>query len=407
MSNGLTPAATTPTTGNARRLRQFQVVVVSLMVLLGAGSFWVLTQSRDNLAQASAHAAEYVRLTTVGTRLLQADAAAGKSFISAGATASRHHQRVTSALTDASTLLVASAAAQPEDAAVLSTVNAEILSYGRDLETARSLKGSDEGSRVLLAANTFVRDEILPDLSDLADRNAARVAELLTQQLGWLLPVFAWLCVAALLAISWVVARQSHRVVNLGLAAAIVATGTIAVLSGTAISAVASSAVTAREGDLAQLQAATRSENLVSDAHGVEVQSVVARTRPARYQEAWKQRVDEADATLRKVNAEDLLASLNAYTQAHARLAGLIAEERWEDAATLVADDARTSPGGAVVAFDAEASAVQDAAGAAVSQAASSHADGLLAQAVGTALLALGAAGLALWGLGQRLKEYR
>lgn len=407
MSNALGPAAKTPTTGNARRLRQFQVLVVSLMVLLGSGSFWVLNQSRDSLAQASAHAAEYVRLTTVGTRLLQADAAAGKSFISTGATAAQHNQRVTSALTDASTLLVTSAAAQPEDAALLATVNAAILSYGRDLESARSLKGSDKGSQVLLAANTSVREEILPDLSELADRNAARAAELLSQQLGWLLPVFAWLCVAALLAISWVVARQSHRVVNLGLAGAIVATVTIAVLSGTAISAVASSAVIAREGDLAQLQAATMSENLVSDAHGVEVQSVVARTRPARYQETWKQRVDEAEATLREVNAEDLLASLDTYTQAHARLAGLIAQQRWEDAEALVADDARTSPGGAVAAFDAEASAVQDAAGAAVSQAATSHADGLLAQAVGTALLALGAAGLALWGLGQRLKEYR
>lgn len=407
MSSAPSPVAQPPTTGNARRLRQFQVLVVSLMVLLGAGSFWVLTQSRDSLTQASAHATEYVRLTTVGTRLLQADAAAGKSFISTGPTAAQHHKRVTSALTEASTLLVTSAAAQPEDAALLATVNGEILGYGRDLESARSLKGSEEGSRVLLAANTSVREEILPDLSELADRNAARAAELLSQQLGWLLPVFAWLCVAALLAISWVVARQSHRVVNLGLAGAIVATSTIAVLSGTAISAVASSAVTAREGDLAQLQAATMSENLVSDAHGVEVQSVVARTRPARYQETWMDRIDEAESALGEVNADDLLVSLNAYTKAHARLAALIAQQRWEDAATLVTDDAGTSPGGAVAAFDAEVAAVQDSASAAVSQAATRHADGLLAQAVGTAVLALGAAGMALWGLGQRLKEYR
>ena len=386
-------------------LRRLRAGLLVLLILVAGAAGWILGLSRDNLAQASVHAAEYVRLTSIGTDVLKADAAAGQAVLATSGAAARHEQ-VGTRLADASASLVAAVAAQPAHAAELAEVNTALQAHGRSLEAARHQQDASAAAKVLVAAGQALDSQLLPTLSSLAEENRRDTDVLLSQQLGWALPALAWAAVAALLAASWTVARRSHRIVNLGLVGAIVAIATVAVLSGSAVSAVTGSAVTARDGDFARVRAAVATQKLVAHAHSLDVRRVLAQER----EEAAGGSADllaEASSTLTAAGASELKEKLAACAQAHADLSALTTRGDWAAAASLVTSTAKGSPTATVAAFDAGVEEVVSTSGAAVADAATGFAGTLLAQAIGAAALALAAAGLAVWGLGQRLKEYR
>lgn len=386
-------------------LRRLRAGLLILLVLVAGAAGWILGLSRDNLAQASVHAAEYVRLTGIGTDILKADVAAGGAALANAGAAARHDQ-VAARLADASAGLVAAVAAQPAHAAELAEVNTALQAHGRSLESARHQPDAAAAAKVLVAAGQTLDSQVLPTLSSLAEQNRRDTDDLLSQQLGWALPVLAWAAVAALLAASWTVARRSHRIVNLGLVGAIVATATVAVLGGSAVSAVTGSAVTARDGDFARVRAAVAAQKLVAQAHGLDVRTVLAQGRDVA-SGGSADLLAEASDTLTTAGASELKEKLAAVAQAHADLSALTTRGDWTAAASLVTSTAKGSPTATVAAFDAGVDEVVSSSGAAVADAATGFAGTLLAQAIGAAALALAAAGSAAWGLGQRLKEYR
>lgn len=396
-----------PRSGTPRLLRQFQVLLVVLLVGLGAVSAGLLALSRESLTAAAAQAAGYARMTTVGTLLLQADAAAAKGLLADGQKATAWRQQSEAAVADAAALVVEEAAAHPAHGEALADLNVQILAHGRVLERALTLSDGDAAASTLVRAGATLREEVLPVVADLQARSRDAAAELLSQQQGWLLPVIGWAVVAVLVAVSWQVAKRSRRVVNLGLAAAIVATGTIAVLGGTTVSTVTGSAITARDGAMAGLQAITTAQNRVADAHGVEVLTVLSRTGVAGRERDWQDRMAEAEAALADGQASGLEKALADYREAHEALAALVGAGDWDAAGTLVAATDTGSPSAAMTAFEDAAAAELDQATATVTATVTGHLDGLLTQAVVTAVLALAGTALAVWGLGQRLKEYR
>ncbi len=400
-----TAGRTPPTPGATPRvLARLRVGLLVLLLVVGIGGGWLLIASRDTLAQASVHASEYLRLTTISTRLLRADAEAGKAALAGDASAARH-DRIASDLGQAASAVVEAAAAQPNQAADLAQVSSAAQSYGRALEAAWHQSDRQSAARALGEAEKDLQGTILPSTSTLAAANSRTADALLSQQYGWALPVASWLAVAALLAASWVVARRSRRIVNLGLAGALLAIGAVAVLSGSAVSAVTGSAVTARDGDFAQVKAATAAQNLLAHSHSLDVRGVLNRSVADQDESSAKLR--EANAALEMAGTPALRDALSAYLSAHQDLVTLAGRGDWDAATRLVTASAASSPSATVAAFDDAVGDALATSGAAVADAASGYSGSLLGQAIGVAVLAAAAAGLAAWGLGQRLKEYR
>lgn len=387
-------SATTP-----RRLRLTRLALTVLTVILTAGGIATSAVLAERQSQADVQAAQYVRTSAIETELLRAHAATSSSLLQApGAAATAQQTIATNATDEAASNLLEIASAGTDDPAALSAVSQGILRYTQTLAQAQQQRGSEAFRATLDGAYSQLTEDLLPKVDALQDSHRA-VSTLGVMWWMWLLPVFAWLTAAAVLAASWYMARASHRVVNAGLALALVATVGLALYSGNVITS-------AQSGGLGQsfsrLESLAAARQATAGAHALLANGVATHTWSKDDTASLQSRFDQANEALD--GDTDLRAHVDTL-RADAEAVRASAESRDWDAATARLLD--TSKGDQTGGFLDKAGEAMSAALADTHAAAAAQQEQITLFAVVAVLCSLGAALAAIAGFHQRLKDYR
>jgi len=248
---GVAALPTQPATSDTpRRLRRYQLVTAVAVLLLGLIGVVQLSQLRAEVSAAPGLGVQQVRLGEVSGAI----SAAGNQAAFDALAGSPSDQ--SAPLAQVAELVVKAAAAAPDRAEALGSINSDLLQYGQ-----------------LLSAGAFDQAEELrtSSLQPALDGLGAQSSEA-GQTLWWTSPYLSLgLGLVVLIGLCWLsyqVAQRSHRVLNIGLMSAIVATVAIAGLAaaGTPVSGaagLADNSVVQASGQLTRAQLAADSASRV------------------------------------------------------------------------------------------------------------------------------------------------
>ena len=157
--------------------------------------------------------------------LSDADATAANAFLTNGVEPAALRQRYLDDLARATAALtVALREADDEDAARLGVLSDQLPIYTGLVETARSYnrQGVPLGAAYLREASGLMRQTLLPAAQELFESAQRRLVGAQRDAAGvpWPAILLGLLCIAALPAAMWLLARRTNRLINLGLVAA-------------------------------------------------------------------------------------------------------------------------------------------------------------------------------------------
>ncbi|MEO3938095.1 hypothetical protein V3N99_15250 [Dermatophilaceae bacterium Soc4.6] len=402
--------------GTPGRLRVVAAVTALVVAAFGLVAASTLRSSSGALERADLNLTQLVRVQSIQSDLLQADASATNAFLVAGLEPPTQRAAYDDAIARVTTTIATAASAQPADAAALGALNGQVQQYTASVEQARALnrQGLVVGATYLRNASDTLRGQGIRLIDALRAANQSRLdTEIGASSSGLALTLVGALAIVVLLLALVELARRTHRYVNVPLA---VGTGLVVVtlVTGTvAIASVRSAATEARDGSVAATTSLSQVRAAAFDAKANESLTIILQG-PAGdpYEALWV--TDSETHVLQRLTtlsvpaaAEGLGAAWNAYVSRHEAIRTTSAKGRYEQART---DAAKTDPASANAAFNAFTTTVsqrlqqqEDAAGAALT------APRTRTSLVGwlVLVLSLAAAALALRGVGQRLEEYR
>jgi len=231
------PVYATPTPRVIRMLRNAVVVFLLLFTVLTVAA---TVAPEMALGSSAADISLGQQLRSARGTLAEADRKASVAFL-APATAGLNGEWTDyqSTIDQVSGMLLKAAADHPADASRLTTVQTEISDYRRSVDAAWALAstGSAAGASQFVAAGTSL-DAPMKGLLALAQESDARVGTGPSWQIGPWAVAAGWVAVATLVLSSILVARRTHRVLNVGLSA-----GLILVLAAAALASAANGVV--------------------------------------------------------------------------------------------------------------------------------------------------------------------
>jgi hypothetical protein len=193
-----------------------------VILVLFAGLTVVATVAPEMaLGSSAADIALGQQLRGARASLAEADRKASVAFLAPATAASNGEWTgYQSTIDQVSAMLLRAAADHPDDADELGTVQTQISDYRRTVDAAWTLAGtgSAAGPSEFVAAGTKL-DTPLASLATLAQESDARVGTGASWQLGPWAVAAGWIAVASLVLSSFLLARRTHRVVNIGLSA--------------------------------------------------------------------------------------------------------------------------------------------------------------------------------------------
>lgn len=378
------------------RLRNSQLAATAAILLFALVAIGQLLQLRSDIAGGPQLAAQGVRVSQLQAELVRAGRIAAVTPIGGKDTA-----ELDASLAAASALVVEAAAAGA-DPGKLATVNAALGSYGHTLRQAASGTDASQVPGLLTEADRILTDSLQPALAELpsgVDQQAAGAG-----WLGWALGGggAAVLCV---LAWAWFQSsRLSHRVINPGLAAAVIVVIGMIVL---VVNAAGTASVRAGSDTLQRAAGLTRIQVGVETSAKLQAQAVVAKQFPAETAKAELAARTTATRAVNDTTPDDVRRAASTADDNLKDSAELLAKSSWVPAAAvLLGMDGSSLPSNLTALAEASDNAMADLlteAQAAPAGAATS----LIVVAVAVALLAAAAAVAVIWGIGTRLREYQ
>ncbi|GAA1888483.1 hypothetical protein [Lapillicoccus jejuensis] len=394
------------TPGRLRLVAAAAAVVCAVLGLVGGEALW---SSSAALTRAQADVAQVVRVEQVRSDLLAADAAATTAFLQGGLEDPARRQAYDAAIDRVGRTIATAATEQPADGTALGVLNTQVQQYVALVEQARAdnRQGLPLGATYLSQASAGLRSGTVPVLDALSQANTTRADEELARSSGGTaLALTGALAVVVLLATMVLLARRSHRYLNVPLA---VATGLVlvALVAGSVtLAGVRSSVQDAQDQQVAQVLRLTTLRSAAYDAKANESLALVNRGNGASYEAKWKDdsaRVQDTAGSLRG----DLFTRWSTYVTRHQAIRKADDDGNWPAAVKL----ATATDGDSA---DAAFAVVVTGAGSQLDSAQTAAADAITAPGTRTTvlgwvllLLCLGAAVLAVRGVGQRLEEYR
>lgn len=210
--------------GTPGRLRLIAALTIGVSLLFGALGATALNARAGALSSAQSSVEQLVRLQTVRTRLVQADAEAANAFLVAGLEPAARRAAYVESIETASSTIATAAGRSRSDAAALADVNESLARYTGLVEAARAnnRQGLAVGATYLQQASALLRTDILPTLTALVDDNQARVQQQYDDSAatGKTFGLLAVAALGALLVAQGWLALRTRRLVNIGLAAA-------------------------------------------------------------------------------------------------------------------------------------------------------------------------------------------
>lgn len=407
--------------GTPGRMRLYGALVALGAVLFAVVAANTLWSSAVALDRANANTTQVVRVQSMYTDLLRADAVTSNGFLVGGLESADGLADYQASVGRVATTIAEAAQAQPADGAALAALNAHLQDYVTDVASARALnrQGLPVGAQYLRVAGTQMRAEALPVLQSLRDANEQRARDEFTASSNAIpLLLSALVALGALGALGWWLAQRTHRRLNPGVTvgAGLLLVGTL--LGVLVLNGVRGTVASVRDTEFAGTLAVTTARSAAFDAKANESLGLIARGQASEYEQQWQGGSGVVTGQLAGLPAlagageefpdsAQLGRSWEAYSSAHASVRALDDGGDWNAA---VAAATGGEPGGSNATFDAFDSAsaeTQHAYQEATTDSLTSPRGWVIAAAL-LLLLAGGAAAVfVVRGVDRRLEEYR
>lgn len=398
--------------GTPGRMRAFLILTAAMSVVFGLAAAQGFRQSEGALERAEANAAQLVRIQAIHTNLVSANADATNAFLVGGLEPPDQRQHFVDSLAEAARLIAEAATAQPADEAALGALNQTLVTYNGLIEQARAnnRQGLPIGSQYLRDANAVLQNDSLPLVKALVQANEERVdAEFDGIGYGNI-----WLLVSGLLALvvfgitlRWL-ARRTHRYINVPIAAGGVLVLLTTIVGGLALANASSDASTTRTDAYDQTLALSRARIAAYDARSNESLTLIARGSGDAYEKAYQDASAVVLDQLYNIPGSALEGQWGAYQKVHVEVRKLDTDGNWDQAVDLAIGKASgTNSVEAFGAFDKSTAGELKMSSEAVRAELTGARDGL--PPIGWLGIPIGiaAALLVVWGMSQRLEEYR
>jgi hypothetical protein len=398
-------------------MRILGAIAIAVSVAFGVLAFLAVSRFHSDLDDARSNAEQLVRIQTIRTNLVKADANATNAFLVGGLEPPAVRDAYTNGISTTALTLAEASAARAGDAAALERVNRVLTEYTGLIEAARAnnRQGFPVGAAYLRQASRVLRDDALPTLATLVQVEQRRVESSTSagDRARDALLLLLLLTLAALVVPQVYLSAKTRRTFNRPLLAA-TAVVVVAGLLGLGVVAWSTGqADDARSGPYRQTVALASARIGGFDAKSAEALTLIARGSGAPFEERFRSTAAQASAAIKRDltdappgSAEAATAAAFArYVSEHQKLRALDDGGQHDQAVA-----AATGTGAANVAFAdfARASSRALASEAAdLSDDLDQGASPLLPVAWFLLLAGVGAAVLAWRGMSQRLREYR
>lgn len=398
------PAGSTPA-----RLRRLRLVVVAsgvVLAILGTTAMALLTLT---LRQSANDVEQLVRVQTIETDLLVADANATNTFLVGGLESPQRRAAYDNALAEVAGLVSQAAQAQPADADALAALNAQVLDYAGLVEAARAnnRQGLPVGAQYLRQASNGLRADALPVADALVQANTARATSSLSTAWGWVLPLLALGATAVLVVVQVRVAREFKRRINGGLLVGTLVLAGLSLASLVALVALAGSVGSARSSfdDVSNVGASRVQANLAKSSESL---TLIARGSGKAYEDSWRASSTQVTERLSGIrDASVFTGEWESYAQVHTKIRSLDDGGAWDDAVGLAVGSGQGSSNAAFAPFDQAVASFVSSTGTGAVTSLRGHQAGLVLGCLLTFLAGLGAAWAGSRGIAARLREYR
>ncbi len=405
-----TPLAAVKTMDTPQRLRLLSLGVVVIGVLVALVGVLTFTYLAVSLSRAEADTAQLIRVQKIQSNLLSADAIATNAFLVGGLEPPAQRAVYDQAMSSTSSLIVEASQAQPADAAALSALNQQVVSYAATIEQARAnnRQGLPVGAQYLRNASADLRSTALPILDNLVSSNAARAADDMDALAGYIFPIIALLALAGVIVGQVWLARRFKRKINVGMLASAAVLLVITIASLIAALQLSSTLNSITNGSFAAVNTAADARIDANNAKSNESLTLIARGSGQAFEAAWKSSAESVAANLQRLtDRPELVNQWQAYTNVHSEIRALDDGGRWDRAVSQATGSGRESSNTVFGTFDNNLAGHLDE----VSQETSSSLAGIqpvtVVFAILTLLSGLAVALLGRWGIAARLKEYR
>lgn len=382
-------------------LRRLQVVVALAALLAGVSWVWVIVDLRGDLASAPNLAQQYARLGQVQHSLNRAAVLADRSVIAGEAADGPIAASAAGELATAAGLLVEAGPDRPQDAAALAGLGRDVTRYAVELTSAAGASRTQALPTIARAADLL--DGLTADIAGLQE---ALVAEASARPWSQGSPVPALVTVAMLGVLgwaSWVIARLSRRVLNVGLVVAAVALASGLGLTTAAQTTAAEASQASRGTQFGQVVTATTAVTQLESAHRVLSSGVLEQKWNSSRQDAY----DAAYQAAADAAAQQDLIGVQSFHAAAGTVVELLTKADWKGAAQALLADGGDALDARAVAFRTNADVVAADAAAGAAREPEAARSGLVTQLVLAIVIALGAAALGVLGIDRRWKEYQ
>ena len=377
-----------------------------LVALAGVVTFGLLAVV---LGRAEADTEQLVRVQSIQTNLLSADATATNAFLVGGLEPAEQRATYDEAMGTTSGLIADAAQAQPADAAALAVLNRQVLDYQGAIEQARAnnRQGFPVGAQYLRAASASLRSSALPVLDELVAANAERAGGRMRVGGGAVFPVVVALGLVGLVLAQLWLARRFHRRVNPGVLAATVVLVVALLASVVGLVRLADDVRGIRGGSFADVNAASGARIGANDAKANESLTLVARGSGSAFETAWVASAGRVEEQLGVLDDDTLRTSWTKYTGTHRQIRELDDDGRWDDAVALATGTGAEQANGRFAVVDAGLAEELQTSGAETGNALAGRLPGLVTAAVLSLLAGIAVALLGRRGIATRLREYR
>lgn len=386
-------------------------LAIAACLYFGAVSLFALFTAANAMDAAGANTNQLIRVQTIQSQLLRADALATNAFLVGGQESREQRQAYDQAIATADRLIVDAAEAQPADEDALAALNDQVVRYTSLMEQARATnrQGLPVGAAYLSEASTALRADAMPILDALVESNNERVDSTADGAQMWPIIGAGLLTLLILLWIMRWTARRFRRRQNIGL---LIAAGAVLLTSAFALFAIHQTnlrVADTREGSLLATRAAAAAGTAVFDAKAYESLTLVARGSGASYEKSWQAAFENATNAANRIpgtQGAELKTAIDAYGRAHSAIRSLDDGGSW-DKAVAAATDATGESNESVTTVNQLVTSITNEQGAEAQLALARQAIPLRIAGVLGLLAGLAAAVFALRGLNARLKEYR
>ena len=386
-----------------KQLSRWQLIAVLACLVFAVLTATIQVLSWNANRQAANNTEQLVRVQNIQSTLFRADALATTAFLTGGLEPPEQRAEYDAAIETITRQIAEAAEAQPADRDALAALNTAVTDYNATIAQARAnnRQGFPVGAEYLRTASTGLRDtavegSAIPIAQALVAANAQRAEDELDAQHPFLLLLPGLAALAVLFWVNRMIAGRFRRRFNVGIVAAFAAVAVLTVVGFFVAAIQASNNNDLRAGSYDTSYRESTARTAANDAKANESLRLISRGSGQVYEDRWV----VASQTVEDNASDETLPYWADYVTVHKKVVKTDDGGDYDKAVGLSTNDTTLD------AFDEQSQQVISDAGFETTDALRSGNTGILVLAFLTLAIGIAAAGMTIWGIGQRRREY-